>query len=179
MLKIIVPETELFDQRSSEFINFKSQTIMMEHSLVSISKWESKWKVPYLYNSQKTIDQKVDYMRCMTITQNVNPLIYRFLTKDIYEKIDSYINDPMTASKLPEEKPVGPAPMITSESIYYWMIILNIPVEFEKWHINRLLALIKYCEWKQREPKKMSKNELYARNRALNEERKRKYNTRG
>ena len=180
MLKIIVPETELFDQSKNEFITIKQQTLTMEHSLVSISKWESKWKIPYLYNNKKTAQQDLDYMRCMTITQNVNPLIYRFFNEDIYRKINEYINDPMTATTITdrENKPGGIS-VVTNELIYYWMVMFNIPVEFEKWHINRLLTLIKICEVKHRDPKKMSRNEILARNRALNEERKMKYNTRG
>lgn len=179
MLKIIVPEAELFDQTNSEFITIKQQTLMLEHSLVSISKWESKWKIPYLYNDKKTREQTLDYIKCMTITQNVNPLVYRGFTSEAYEKIANYMNDPMTASKIPEQKKPGIIPTVTSETIYYWMIMFNIPMECEKWHINRLLALIKYCEWKQQDPGKLSKDELFARNRALNAERKAKYKTRG
>lgn len=179
MLKIVVPETELFDQSKNEFITLKQQTLMLEHSLVSISKWESKWKVPYLYNDKKTLEQDIDYIRCMTITQNVNPMLYKFLTRDIWEQIYEYINDPMTASNVPDKKSPGVKTKITAETIRYWMIMFNIPVEYEKWHINQLLALIKYCEWKQSDPEKLTPNELYARNSRLNAERKMKLHTKG
>lgn len=179
MLKIIVPETELFDQRKNEFFTLKQQTLVLEHSLVSISKWESKWKVPYLNNDKKTKEQDQDYVRCMTITQNVDPMIYGFLTSDVWEKISEYMADPMTASNIPKEKKPGIKTAVTAETIRYWMIMFNIPSEYEKWHINQLLALINYCEWKQRDPEKLTKEELFARNSALNRERKNRTHSRG
>lgn len=180
MLRIIVPENELFDQRTSEFIQIKQQTLVMEHSLVSISKWESKWKKSYLSNDKRTREEDLDYMRCMTITQNVNPLVYRCFTPELFERVNDYINDPMTATTInDDEKSSGPKPIITNELIYYWMTLFNIPFECEKWHINRLLTLIKICEVKSKDPKKMSRSEVLKKYSALNEERKRKYNTRG
>lgn len=179
MLKIIVPETELFDQTNGEFLTVKKQILMLEHSLVSISKWESKWKIPYLYTERKTLEQDRDYVRCMTITQNVDPIIYKCLTKEVWDKIYDYMNDPMTASNVPSKKKPGVKNIVTAETIRYWMIMFNIPVEYEKWHINQLLALIKYCEWKQSDSEKLTPSELYARNSRLNAERKRKLHTKG
>lgn len=180
MLTIIVPETEMFDEKSNEFIYIKKQTLVLEHSLVSIAKWESKWKKSYISNRNKTYEEIIDYVRCMTITKNVNPLIYKSINVNALKAIQKYIDDPMTATYFYEDK-VGPSGrnIITAEIIYYWMISLNIPFECQKWHFNRLLALIKVCDIKQSTGKKMSRREILSRNQALNEERKRKYNTRG
>ncbi len=180
MLTIIVPETELYDEQRNEFIQIKEQTLVLEHSLVSIAKWESKWKKSYLSSKNKTYEETIDYIKCMTITKNVNPLIYKSLNRNALSSIERYINDPMTATYFSETdtRPSGPS-IITAEIIYYWMISLNIPMECQKWHFNRLIALIKVCNIKNNPGKKMSRREILTRNQALNEERKRKYNTRG
>ena len=180
MLTILVPETELYDERKNEFIQIKEQTLVLEHSLVSIAKWESKWKKSYLSTKNKTYDETIDYIKCMTITKNVNPLIYKSINRDALESINQYVNDPMTATYFSErdDRPSGPS-ISTSEIVYYWMISLNIPMECQKWHFNRLIALIKVCNIKNNPGKKMSRREILTRNQALNEERKRKYNTRG
>ena len=170
MLTITIKANEMFDASTNRFlVNAKDQTLTLEHSLVSISKWESKWHKPFLSNNDKTLEESIDYVKCMTITQNVDPNIYKFLNKEHFEKINAYIEDPMTASWVNE---VGgkkrSTETITSELIYYWMIALNIPVEFQKWHLNRLLMLIKICNAKNQPPKKMSKGEIMRRNRSLN-----------
>ena len=149
MLTIIVPESELYDEQKNEFIQIKEQTLVLEHSLVSIAKWESKWKKSYLSSKNKTYEETIDYIKCMTITKNVNPLIDKSLNRSAIESIERYINDPMTATYFSErdERPVGPN-IITAEIIYYWMISLNVPMECQKWHFNRLIALIKVCNIK-------------------------------
>ena len=180
MLTIFVPSTELYDEKNNEFIQINEQTIVLEHSLVSIAKWESKWKKSYLSNNNKSYDEIIDYIKCMTITKNVNPLIYKSLNSEALKKIQDYINDPMTATYFSESKMKETGRQtITAEVIYYWMISLNIPFECQKWHFNRLMALIKVCDIKNNPNKKMSRREILSRNQALNEERKRKYNTRG
>lgn len=180
MLTLLVPESELFDERTNEFIQIKEQTIVLEHSLVSIAKWESKWKKSYLSSKNKTFEETLDYIRCMTITKNVNPLIYKSLKKESFDAIQAYINDPMTATYFydKDDRPSGPN-IVTAEVVYYWMISLGIPMECQKWHFNRLIALIRVCNIKSNTGKKMSRSEIVSRNRALNEERKRKYKTRG
>lgn len=180
MLTIIVPETELYDEQNNEFIQIKEQTLVLEHSLVSIAKWESKWKKSYLSSKNKTFEETVDYIKCMTITKNVNPLIYKSLNRKALESIERYINDPMTATYFSEKdnRPAGPS-IITAEIVYYWMISLGVPMECQKWHFNRLIALIKVCNIKNNPGKRMSSREILTRNQALNEERRRKYNTRG
>lgn len=180
MLTIIVPETELYDEQKNEFIQIKEQTLVLEHSLVSIAKWESKWKKSYFASKNKTYEETVDYIKCMTITKNVNPLIYKSLNRKALESIERYINDPMTATYFSEKdtRPSGPS-IITAEIVYYWMISLGVPMECQKWHFNRLIALIKVCNIKNNPGKRMSNREILTRNQALNEERRRKYNTRG
>lgn len=180
MLTIIVPASELYDEKNNEFIQIKEQTMVLEHSLVSIAKWESKWKKSYLSTQEKTVNEWIDYIRCMTITKNVNPLVYKTINKSASEAIQRYINDPMTATYFSDDgnKKSG-RNVVTAELIYYWMISLGIPFECQKWHFNRLMALIRVCDIKNNPGKKMSRREILTRNQALNEERKRKYNTRG
>lgn len=152
----------------------------MEHSLISISKWEAKWKKPY-FSEDKTLEEVLDYFRCMTVTpQKVDPIVYRSLSKENIERISEYINDPMTATTIKEVKKSNRREIITSEIIYYWMIAQQIPIEFEKWHINRLMTLIKVCAIKN-DPnqKKMSRSAIAKQNRALNKARRAKYGTRG
>lgn len=180
MLKITIPETDLFNEETNEFTPVKEQTLVLEHSLVSISKWESKWCRPFFEKKEKTHEETIDYIRCMTITQHVKPEVYLCITKDIEAEVMKYIEAPMTATTFSDRKQGGSGrERITSELIYYWMITFKIPVEFEKWHLNRLLTLIRVCEVKNTPPKKMSKGEIMNRNRALNAARRQQLNTKG
>lgn len=182
MLRITVPAQEFFDEQRQEFYTVPSQTLVMEHSLISISKWEAKWKKSYFVDDKKTVDEILDYFRCMTVTpQKVDPIVYRCLSKENIDKISEYINDPMTATTIRDTQPrSGRKEVITSEIVYYWMIAQQIPIEFEKWHINRLLTLIKVCSIKNDpHPKKMRRGEIARQNRALNKARRAKYGTRG
>lgn len=180
MLQITIPGVEMWDDENQQFVNLKEQTMVLEHSLVSISKWESKWHVPFLATKNKTFEQVVDYVKCMTITQNVNPDIYKYLTTDNIEEVNKYIDDPMTAttfSNLPAGK--SSSEVLTNEVIYYQMTALNIPFKCEKWHLNRLLTLIKVCGIKSQPPKKMSRGEALRQQSAINAARKKRLNTRG
>lgn len=178
--KIIIPEMEFFNEETSEFIYFKEQILTLEHSLVSISKWESKWKKPYLSKIPKTSEEIIDYVKCMTITQNVNPIAYSALTEENYDEIGRYIEDDMTATTFRDiEKKGSQRSVITSEVIYYWMIKYGVPFECQKWHLNRLLTLIRVCAANSGEQKKMSTSEIYSQNRALNEMRRKSMRTRG
>ena len=180
MLRVTIPAIELWDESKEEFINTKGQTLQLEHSLVSLSKWESKWCKPFISKDTKTEEEELDYIRCMTITQNVDPDVYKFIPNDIREEIKEYINAPMTATWFNEDKKSkGDSEQITSELVYYWMIAQNIPFECEKWHLNRLLTLIKVCNIKSQPPKKMSKKALMSRNAALNAARRKQLNTKG
>lgn len=181
MLKITIPENEFFDEKNQVFVTIKGQTLQLEHSLVSISKWESKWHKPFLSNSkERTNEEIIDYIKCMTLTQNVDPLIYNYLPKEAVDKITNYIQDPMTATWFPADNTKKHSrEIVTSEIIYHWMISLNIPFECQKWHINRLLTLIEVCNVKNQPKKKMSKRDVYNQNRALNAARKQRLNTKG
>ena len=180
MLRITVPAVEQWDDKNQEFISTKEQTLQLEHSLVSLSKWESKWCKPFLNKEQKTIEETIDYVRCMTLTQNVDPQIYNFLTNENIEQVNRYIEAPMTATWFSEDKNAKTnREQITSELIYYWMIALNIPFECQKWHLNRLLTLIRICNIKNQPAKKMSKKDVMSRNAALNAARRQQLNTKG
>ena len=170
---------EFYDEDNNEFIMFNEQVLQLEHSLVSISKWESKWHVPFLDGKDKTLEQIIDYVRCMTITQNVKPEVYNRLTEDNLKAINDYIENPMTATTFSDINQRPSREIITSEIIYYWMVSFNIPFECQKWHLNKLLTLIKVCNIKNSPPKKMSRQEILSRNRALNEARKKNLNTKG
>ena len=178
MLTIIVPAQDLFDEANEEFIVVKEQKLQLEHSLVSISKWESKWKKPYLVKDKKTLEETIDYIRCMTITQNVNPNVYYALTAENYRDIQEYIEDPMSATTFSDvNKPNRE--VITSEILYYAMFANNVPLECQKWHLNRLLNLLHIFSIKSQPEKKMSRAQILERNRALNEARKAKLKTKG
>ncbi len=180
MLNITIPKKELYDEKNEEFIYLPEKTICLEHSLVSVSKWESKWKKPFLSKERKTTEETIDYIKCMTITQNVDDMFYNCLTTDNIKEINAYIDDSMTATTFYDvRKNTGRQENITSELIYFWMISLNIPMECQKWHLNRLLTLIKICNIKNDSGKKMSRSEINSRNAALNAARRKKLNTRG
>lgn len=180
MLQIIIPSVELWDERNQVFLRTKETKLQLEHSLVSIAKWESKWNKPFLTNKKKTYKETIDYIRCMTMTQNVKPEIYNLLTESNISDIEEYINAPMTATTFSEEENKKKnRDVITAEIIYWWMISLNIPIEFQKWHLNRLLTLIRVCNIKNQPPKKMNKREVFRRNSELNKARRKQLNSKG
>lgn len=181
MLEIEIPDNnDLWDPVKREFLNVKGQILRLEHSLISISKWEEKWKIPYLH-SQKTGKQIIDYVRCMTINQVNDKNIYLSMSIDHMKQIADYIEDPATATTIKRFNKKGghSDTIVTSELIYYWMVAYNIPHQYEKWRLNRLLTLIEICEIKNQPPKKMSKADLYARQRAINAQNKARFHTTG
>ena len=179
MLEIIIPGLELYNEETNEFTCYDDVKLELEHSLISISKWESKWCKPFLDGKDKTLDEIVDYVRCMTISDNVESDVYDRLTEENLVVINEYIGRPMTATTFNNEKKTTGREIITSEIIYYWMVSFNIPFECQYWHLNRLLTLIKVCNVKNNPPKKMSQKEILARNKALNDARKKELGTRG
>ena len=180
MLKIVVPASEQFDDAAGCFINTKEQTLQLEHSLVSLYKWESKHCKPFLAREPKTTEESIDYIRCMTLTQNVDPNVYAAITQDILNRVNDYIDAPMTATTFAKDRKDSiNREVITAEIIYYWMISHNIPFECQKWHLNRLLTLINVCDAKSQPPKKIPKSEQIAQRRALNAARRKRFNTRG
>ena len=181
MLWLKIPLTqEGWDEGKQEFVEPTYKVLQLEHSLVSISKWESKWCKAFLSKGEKSIEETLDYIKCMTITQGVDPDVYNHLTMENIRQVNEYIEAPMTATVFYErEKTGGSREVVTSELIYYWMIALNIPVEFQKWHLNRLLTLIRVCNIKNTPPKKMSRRDIMSRNAALNAARRKSLNTSG
>ena len=193
MLKLVVPgrpaipDMELYDEMNEEFIVVpgkpatKEYTLQLEHSLVSLAKWESKWCKPFLSNKNMTEEETIDYIRCMTITQNVPPEVYNNITNENVQEVSDYIAAPMTATTFSDhgKGKGGSREIVTAELIYYWMITLTIPPEYQKWHLNRLLTLIQVCNVKNAPPKKMSKKALMSRNAQLNAARRSKLNSSG
>lgn len=179
MFEITIPESDYYDEARERFVTSKRQTLKLEHSLVSLSKWESKWKKPFLSDKPKTWEETIDYVRCMTITQNVNPDAYYAIDESGLKKIQEYINDSMTATWFRKDSNRPSRRIITSEVIYSQMITLGIPVDFEKWHLNRLMTLIRVCSEENAPKKKMGKKEILQQNRALNNARRKQHHTRG
>ena len=189
MLEIRIPGQEWWDAEKAEFRYGKPTVLRLEHSLVSLSKWESKWNVPFYQDKPpKTVEQMRDYIRCMPVTQGVDPDVYRRLTRENLDTIYTYMNEPMTATwfrgepKPNERKEDGtptkrPPPkrggkVMTAEVIYARMFAAGIPIECEKWHLNRLMTLIRVCLEEQAPPKKMSRKEVMAQQKELNRKRR-------
>lgn len=179
MLTIITADTEYYNEDTSEFVSIKGKTIELEHSLVSLSKWESKWCKAFLGREPKTNEELRDYIRCMTITKNVPDEFYLTITQEILKEINEYIDHKMTATTFSEIHNSKSFEIITAELIYYWMISLSIPFECQKWHLNRLLTLIRVCSIKNSPGKKMPINAIRNRNAAINAARKKQLNTKG
>lgn len=181
MLQIKILPKEFWDEKVEQFVyNDVEQVLQLEHSLVSISKWESIWHKPFLdKDKKKTANEILDYIKCMTITQNVKDDVYQNLSEEDIEKIDNYTSDPMTATTFNELNKGISKEIITSELIYYWMISLNIPMECQKWHINRLLTLIRVCNIKNGPAKKMNKRDIASKYASINAARRQQLNTRG
>ena len=180
-IEIVIPDQEAWDESKNEFIAVKGGTIRMKHSLLSISKWEMKWKKPFLKPDYvMTPEETLDYYKCMTITQNVDPNIYSFISVVDQERIKHYIEDPKSAYKKIQSKKKGASKAaIVSERIYFWMTAYNIPSSYEKWHLSRLLNLIEIASDENAPKEKMSTEELFRRNRDLNAARRKALGTRG
>ena len=181
MLTITVPiSPEGWDETKQEFVEPKSQILQLEHSLISLSKWESKWQKPFYSKKEMTDEEALDYIKCMTLNKTVDPDIYNHLTRENIDDVMKYIGNPMTATTFrKDDKSQNNREIITSELIYYWMIASNIPFECQKWHLNRLITLIRVCSIKNSPPKKMNKREIMSRNAALNAARRKQLNSKG
>lgn len=182
MLLINVPSVDLFDETKQEFVTFNGESLMLEHSLVSLSKWESFTEKPFLGKESKTLDETLEYVRLMTITPVNSPEVYEHLSPSNFKAINDYIDSKMTATWFkasPQSK--GNDEIITAEIIYYWMIALQIPFECQYWHLNRLLTLVKVMNLKNSPDKKdtrVTQDDIAAR-RALNDSRLAELNTTG
>lgn len=180
MLYLSINEIEYYDENKNEFFYEGPWTLQLEHSLISVSKWEAKYHKPFLGKEQKTIEETKDYIKCMTINNKIDERCYKALTNCNFDLVNKYIADKMTATTFNnKEKQSFSREIITSELIYYWMVALQIPFECEKWHLNRLLTLIQICNIKNAKPTKMSKKDILQRNSNLNAQRKKQFETNG
>ena len=180
MLTITIPEQELYDRKTQMFFTVPATELSLEHSLLSLSKWESKWKKPFLQAKSLTSEESLDYIRCMTVGKVSDPNIYKRLTQQNMQEIEEYIHDPMTATVIRQDPYVKPnREIFTAEIFYYLMAAHNIPMECQKWHLNRLITLIQVCNEKNKQPRKMSKKDIMAQQRALNASRRRSMHTKG
>lgn len=179
MLKLVLPEIEFFDSDRSELITIPEETVLLEHSLVSLSKWESKHEKPFLGKEAKTEEEILDYITCMISSGEIPERFFERITQEMLDQIPKHIDAKMTATWFSTDKSPPSREVVTSELIYYWMFSMNIPKECEEWHLNRLLTLIRVCNIKSQPQKKMSKAQVAARNRELNARRREKFNTNG
>lgn len=183
MLELDIPENNLFDENSNTFINVPACHLCLEHSLIAIRKWEAKYHKPFLdKKTDKTDSEMYDYIGFMSIHPNPNMLAIRFMPPEKIKEISEYIENPMTAATF-SNRLIGRSKksneIITAETIYYWMFQLNIPVEFEKWHVKQLLALIKFIDAKMQGPQKMNMRDSMAYMEAQNKIRRAKHNSKG
>lgn len=179
MLKLIIPKTELFDDATGEFKNIDETVLTLEHSLISISKWEANWELPYLTTKTKTREQTIDYIRCMSLKPNVDQNVYRCITNEHIKAVNDYINKPMTATTFSDKNKSSKNKKITSEELYYQMIELGIPVEFEKCHLNRLMTLINVCVSYKTPGKKRSTADIIRDHKAINAANRNRFKSKG
>lgn len=183
MLKILVSGREWFDDDRQIFVSSNPYELHLEHSLLSISKWEAKWKIPFLDEKTKLTDEQyLDYIRCMTINPPKDPLVYANITAKDLNAIKDYVGENRTATKIYRKRkadPRAPKDRITAELIYYWMISYNIPFECQKWHLSQLMSLIDVCNFKSEKPEKIPKNQLLRERSAMNMARRSKHHSKG
>lgn len=183
MLTLVIPDAEFWDARHRKFVTRRGATLHLEHSLISVSKWESIHQKAFLGKAPKTVDETIDYIRCMTLDKNVPEDVYDYITDGNIQAVNDYIANPYSATKFFDSRHGGTAPSsrdtMTSEVIYYLMFAYAIPKECEKWHLNRLLTLLRVFDLKSNPQKKMSRRDIAAQNRRLNEERRKQFHTKG
>lgn len=182
MLNLVIPPREFFDNETNQFFYSKEYKLQLEHSLISVKKWESKWKKSFIDTMEKTPEEMLDYIRMMTLTPNPDPKAYQYLTKKNIEEIKEYIEDPMTATTFGKElgaKMGGKKRKVTSEVIYSWMFTLGIPMECQKWHLNQLMTMIRVMAIKNGKKPKPNQKEAVRDWAKLNKERRERYNTKG
>lgn len=183
MLELTIPDTEMWDEEHRKFVTQRGATIHLEHSLISVSKWESIHQKAFLGREDKTVDETIDYVRCMTLDKNIPKEVYQCVTDDNIKAVNEYIANPYSATKFFDSRmhktTAMPKDTMTSEVIYYLMFAYSIPKECEKWHLNRLLTLLRVFDIKSNPQKKMSRRDIANQNRRLNEERRRKLHTKG
>lgn len=179
MLTITITAAEQYDEVRNEFVASVEKVLQLEHSLLSLSKWESKYKTRFIGHTMNDANQVLDYIRMMCVTPNVDPNFVLGLTKEMSEQIRVYIQTEHTGTTINEVKTPRSSEAVSSELIYYWMTVYNIPFTCETWNLSRLLMLIRICSIKQEKPKKMSRAEALSRQRSLNAQRRAQYNSSG
>lgn len=181
MLRVVIEDTEYFNDETEQFHTVKGCVLDLEHSLLSLSKWESNYQKPFLSALEKKTPEEIyGYLKAMVVTPGVDPDVLDQCPPEMIEKIQQYIDSSQSATtfgEMPTRR--GPSEVITSELIYYWMVSFNIPFEVETWHLNRLFSLIRICNVKNQKPRKMSKHEMAQRNREINNRRREELGTRG
>jgi len=179
-LTVTFPGRDLYDQESGKFITIEKTMVTLEHSLISVAKWESKWKRSYFIKEPMTLEQSIDYISCMCLTKNIDPKIFRTMDKETAQKISDYIADPMTATTINRRNKRPSRKIITNEVIYFWMCNFGIPFDpCQKWHLNRLMTLIDVAAAEEAGEQKMPRREMLQQRAMLNAQRKAKYNTHG
>jgi hypothetical protein len=176
---IPLPKREYWDEANQRFVYIPQGELVLNHSLNSLRKWESIHHKPFLSREEKTKEEILDYIKCMTINEDVGPEVYEALSPAVLKRIQEYINDPMTATTIRRENQKRNNEIITAEIIYYWMVALQITESYRKWHLNQLLTLILVCNIKNEPPKKQNKGDIMRNNAALNAARRKKFNTKG
>lgn len=181
MLTVTIPAIELYDEYKNEFIIIDSTQLTLEHSLVSLSEWESKWEKPFLSKTALNEEETIDYIRCMTLNTDVPPEVYLAIPDTVIKQISDYITKPTTATWITEtnNKKKSSSKVITAELIYFWMISFHIPVDFQNWHLNKLITLIRVCEAENNPPKNKSKKNILNEYAALNNARRQQLKTKG
>lgn len=180
MLRIIIEGDELFDESTNEFSRVGDIVIDLEHSLVSLSKWESMYQKPFLSSEKRSTEEIFGYLKAMMLDADIDSNLVRRFSQKTIDQIQEYIDSSQSATtfgNMPARN--GPGEVITSELIYYWIVSYNIPFEVERWHLNRLFSLIRICNLKNSKPKRMSRNEIAQRNRELNAQRRAELGTSG
>lgn len=187
MLEIHIPERQVVDEETGKVYRAdKDWKLTLEHSLISLQKWEAKWHVAFLNRGTSTFEQTIDYLRCMTLTPNVPDEVYYCIPQSELKRVLDYVDDPMTATRINDGSSTQTSfgrkmgkDVITAEVIYYWMISLNIPTEYRKWHLNQLLTLIRVINAKNQPKKKRKMRDVLEEYRSINEENKKRFQTKG
>lgn len=179
MLTIVVPLQEGVDQ-DNNFVLIEGFELELEHSLASLSKWESKFEKPFLSSKEKTTEEVLAYIECMCRTPNVPPEVWGKLSQDNYNAINAYIDSKQTATWFSDDKPqTQSGEIITAEIVYFWMTSMRIPWEAQHWHLNKLFTLVRVFDLKSAKPKPMGRAEQLQRQRELNQKRRAEMKTKG